>query len=276
MVRTPEQLREHYEVEKELAQRLKTAPAAERKYLYPVVYQELYRRVPHHPRNQRKYDPAKTVAQVSEKMSFLRRFLKAETTYLEIGAGDCSLTMQVAKLVKKAYAFDVAYQLREGVEQPSNFELIIMPDGCQIPLGDGVVDLAYSNQLMEHIHPDDAVEQLQHIFRVLRPGGQYICITPNKAAGPQDVSRHFDETATCFHLMEYRMKQLAEVLERAGFRDLKAYSGIRGNHLGVPMGAVDMLEGLMLSLPYRMRWPLANGPVIGSLLSLTLVGQKPL
>lgn len=276
MVRTPEQIREHYEVEKELAERMKKASPAERKLLYPVVYQELYRRVPHHPRNQRKYDPAKTKAQVAEKMSFLRRFLRPELTFLEIGAGDGNLTMQVAGLVQHAYAFDVAYQLAEGAQTPANFELVIMPDGCKIPLPDGVVDLAYSNQVMEHIHPDDAIEQLQHIFRVIRPGGRYICITPNKAAGPQDVSRHFDETATCFHLMEYRMSQLAEVLKSAGFRNLKAYTGLRGFHFRVPLAVITLMESVFLSLPYRLRWPLANGPGFGSLLSLTLIGQKPL
>jgi predicted SAM-dependent methyltransferase len=33
------------------------------------------------------------------------------------------------------------------------------------------VDLAYSNQLMEHLHPDDASEQLANVYRALKPGG---------------------------------------------------------------------------------------------------------
>ena len=47
--RTPEQLRHHYEVERELADRLRSASREERKQLYAGVYDELFRRVPDHP-----------------------------------------------------------------------------------------------------------------------------------------------------------------------------------------------------------------------------------
>jgi hypothetical protein len=47
-VRTPEQIREHYEAEKELANRLRHASREERTHLYAEVYNELYQRVPHH------------------------------------------------------------------------------------------------------------------------------------------------------------------------------------------------------------------------------------
>jgi hypothetical protein len=31
---------------------------------------------------------------------------------------------------------------------------------------------------MEHLHPEDAFEQLRNIIRALAPGGRYVCITP--------------------------------------------------------------------------------------------------
>jgi hypothetical protein len=49
MDRTAEQIREHYEIEKQLASRLRMAGKAERRTLYAALYDELYRRVPHHP-----------------------------------------------------------------------------------------------------------------------------------------------------------------------------------------------------------------------------------
>ena len=49
MQRTQEQLRQHFEIERELAAKLKNASAAERKSLYNEVYDELFRRVPDHP-----------------------------------------------------------------------------------------------------------------------------------------------------------------------------------------------------------------------------------
>ena len=62
---------------------------------------------------------------------------------------------------------------------------------------------------MEHLHPDDALEQLQNIYSALVPGGIYLCITPNRLSGPQDVSRDFDMVATGFHLKEYTISELS-------------------------------------------------------------------
>jgi hypothetical protein len=49
MPQTAEQLREHYEVERELADRLRRASKEERRALYGVVYAERSARIPHHP-----------------------------------------------------------------------------------------------------------------------------------------------------------------------------------------------------------------------------------
>ncbi len=259
MPRTAEELREHYEVEKELANRLRTAPAKERKQLYPVVYQELYRRIAHHPRTQKKEDPAKTSLQVKDRLALLQRFLSGNTRFLEIGAGDCSLTLEVAKQVEKAYAFEVAKQIRPDAKLPPNFDLIISEDGCVIPLPDGSFNLAYSNQVMEHIHPDDAREQLGHIFRVLAPGGKYICITPNQASGPHDVSRYFVDTAEGFHLKEYRVRSLEALLRQVGFTNVEAWAGIKLHYFRIPVWFVHMLETVLLAMPYGLRSPISSG-----------------
>ncbi len=46
--RTLERIRAHYEIEKELASRLRNAGREERKYLYAALYDELFQRVPDH------------------------------------------------------------------------------------------------------------------------------------------------------------------------------------------------------------------------------------
>ena len=43
---TPEQLKEHYMIEKELAKKLKNSSKKERRYLYSSLYDELFRKVP--------------------------------------------------------------------------------------------------------------------------------------------------------------------------------------------------------------------------------------
>ena len=47
--RTPAQIAAHYEIEKELANKLRHSTRPERRHLYPSVHDELYRRVPDHP-----------------------------------------------------------------------------------------------------------------------------------------------------------------------------------------------------------------------------------
>jgi hypothetical protein len=54
--RSPERIRHHYEVEKELASKLRSASREQRRELYSKVYEELWKRVPDHPMLTRKED----------------------------------------------------------------------------------------------------------------------------------------------------------------------------------------------------------------------------
>src|SRR5262249_27813151 len=148
--RTPEQLRQHYEVEKEIGARLRQAPAEERLGLYPILYDELYRRVPLHPRLTRKADPLLAKGAVDDSMALLKHFLKPDSVYLEIGPGDCGLTLHVSRQVKQAYAVEVSTEATKHIQPPSNMKLIIS-DGKTIDVPPGTVTVAYSNQVMEHI-----------------------------------------------------------------------------------------------------------------------------
>jgi len=107
-------------------------------------------------------------------------------------------------------------RLRKTSCSPKNAELIIS-DGVNIPVPRESIDVAYSNQLMEHLHPDDAVEQLGNICEALALGGIYICGTPNRLVGPTDVSAGFDRVSTGFHLKEYLPTELSRIFSQAGF-----------------------------------------------------------
>jgi SAM-dependent methyltransferase len=71
-----------------------------------------------------------------------------------LGAGDCALSLEIAKRVKHVFAVDVSEQITAGVQTPDNLTVVIC-DGCTIPLPANTVDVVYSNQLIEHVHPDD-------------------------------------------------------------------------------------------------------------------------
>ena len=73
--RSEERLRHHYLVERELADRLRNAPDAERGRLYPQVYDELMRRVPDHPQLTARSDPedfARRARECDQHFAFLR------------------------------------------------------------------------------------------------------------------------------------------------------------------------------------------------------------
>jgi SAM-dependent methyltransferase len=270
--RTLEQIREHYEIEKELADRLRHAPKQERRYLYSSLYDELYRRVPLHPQLTRKSSLTGTTYMVRLQMKFLRSFLNKEITFLEVGPGDCALSFEVSKFVKQVYAVDVSDEITKVSTVPENFQLFLS-DGCNVPVSPNSVNLAYSYNLMEHLHPDDAFDQLQHIYNSLIPGGTYICITPNRLTGPHDISRYFDELATGFHMKEYTTLELSSLFRKVGFSRVRAYVGAKGSYIGFPVSPIDLCETLLDKLRYAVRKMIARNLPL-PLPDIRMVGVK--
>lgn len=272
-IRTWAQIREHYEIERELAAKLMGASQRERRSLYSELYDDLYRRVPLHPQLTRKASPDEAARAVAAQMRLLRPFLGAGVTFLEIGPGDCALSLEVARSVKQVYGVDVSDAITSRLDTPPNFQLVLS-DGCSIPVPQGAVNVAYSNQVMEHLHPDDALEQLANIYRALAPGGIYICITPNRLNGPHDVSRYFDEVATGFHLKEYTTGELRRLFRRAGFSSVRQSVGLKGRDFDLPVTLVTAMESAFSRLPAAARNSLSGMPLIRKVLGVRLVAAK--
>ncbi|MBB4040726.1 SAM-dependent methyltransferase [Microvirga flocculans] len=230
-VRTLDRIRFHYEVERSLSDQLRHAPASERGKLYHSLYNELFTRVTDHEQFQMKSNEEATERETALQLGRIKPLLRKSDIYCEIGAGDCALAIKVSKYVKKAYAIDVSEIISDNVKFPENLEFILS-DGISIPIPENTVDLAYSNQLMEHLHPEDSISQLNNIYKILKPGGKYVCITPNRLSGPHDISRYFDDVATGFHLKEYTNYDLKDVFAKAGFRKFRAI--LSWQHLVVP------------------------------------------
>lgn len=262
----------HYRVEIELADRLRHAPRAARLGLYGAVYDELFRRVPTHPQLTRKVSEAERRAGVARRIALLNPFIRADTVFLEIGAGDGSLTLEVARRARKCYALDVSREILEGVRHPR--VETVLSDGCSVPVPAGTVTVAYSFQVMEHIHPDDALEQLRNLFVALAPGGSYFCVTPNRLNGPHDVSRYFDLEARGFHLKEYTITELEALFLSVGFRTVECRLRSGGRYLRLPLSLVKGFERLFSALPVGWRRRLGRKPVIRSFLSAPLRAIK--
>ena len=271
--RSDERLEAHYRVERRLANRLRAAAGpAERRAIFSTMYVELFREIPDHPRLLSKADAAaERQRDIDWDLRQLEPYLAPGCTFLEIGAGDCALSARVASIAATVYAVDVSNQARAPL--PANVRHVAT-DGSSIDVPAASVDLAFSDQLMEHLHPDDAIEQLRNIHRALKPGGAYLCITPNRLYGPSDISAYFDHVARGFHLKEYTLREMRAMFAQAGFPRMHAYVGARGWFMRSPCWMLEGLESLLGVLPVRMRRRIADTAVLRALLGVRVAAIK--
>jgi SAM-dependent methyltransferase len=269
--RPPEQIRQQYDVERELAGRLRRASPEERKGLYTQVYDEFHDRVPH---QRMQHTPeAERKESVDSQVRWLRANLGRDSTFLEVGAGDCRVTLALAPLVRKAIALEVSKSMIEIPGAPANFELVIS-DGTSVPVPPGTVDVVHSQQVIEHLHPDDALEQLRNIHAALKPGGKYFCGTPNRLTGPYDISRHYDESATGLHLKEYTFGELARLFRGVGFRKVYAYVNTESSPRALPVWPIELLEVMLAPLPRSWRIRIARPIRPRVLFTIRMLGVK--
>lgn len=261
----------HFELERSLAARLRSAPRSDRAMVYGQVYQELFESLPDHPQNVRRKQP--TAESVHRQARSIAKYLTPTSTFLEVGCGDGALAIALAKTVARSYGLDVTEALLPA-SLPENFTFV-KTSGIAIALPDSSIDFAYSNQLVEHLHPDDAKDQFQEIRRTLRRGGKYYCTTPNRVSGPHDVSGYFTYEPNGFHLKEYDYASLKQLFLDAGFSKVKVQILVStsGRRAAVPFFLVRLIERGFLALPAALRVRLTTNLLTFSLLGITMVGE---
>jgi hypothetical protein len=254
--RSTDSLRHHFEVEREIARRLMAADREGRREIYRTMYDELFERVPDHPRLTRRSDPARTEAANREKMAWLAPFLRDGMVVGEFAPGDCMFARSLAPRVERIIGIDISDQ-RGPVDFPDNFELMVY-DGYELPLSDDLLDLMFSDQLLEHLHPEDTKHHLELVRSKLRPGGCYLIRTPHALTGPHDISKHFSEYPEGFHLKEWTYTELIRLLKQVGFRRVRTYISIRSRARRLPKLYFNAVEFLLKPLPRGLQRSLGH------------------
>jgi SAM-dependent methyltransferase len=261
-------LRRRFEIEKRLADRLRCASKEERGPLYAEVYREYFERVnlPGDAEAQRQ--------QVPLLMQLLEPFLGGVRTFLEIGAGRCDLSREVATRVPRVWAVDVV----DPDDSVATFDFVHADRMSEVIPEEGV-DLALSCHLVEHLHPEDLADHLNEVLRLLTPGGAYIVVTPSRLYGPHDVSGAFADEPQGFHLREYLHADLATRLRRSGFRRVAAIRRLgsppsRGA-LAVISGVERVIDGLPSSLRRALLAKVPREAPFRPLEQVKLAGRKP-
>jgi SAM-dependent methyltransferase len=251
-----DRIHDQCDFETKIANQLRAAGPDERARLYGELYNDYAEQFP----EALPKDSLHAELIAKYELSFLSRFLMPSTVMLEIGPGRCHLAFALAPLVAKIYGVDVSNMAR--AETPSNFEFRLT-DGVHLPFDSDSIDLVISNQLMEHLHPNDAYEQVREVYRVLRKGGSYICITPSRVNGPHDCSAYFadlpcpirsgDYQATGLHLKEYTAPELLLLFKRMGFTRVQNWIGARGRYLALPPAIIILIEVTLRLIPADWR-----------------------
>jgi SAM-dependent methyltransferase len=258
--RSPDRIRHHYEVEKELAARLRASTREERTTLFKTLYTELFERVPDHPRLTRRETAESSRKNIETQLRLLRpHFAESgrKPVLVEFAPGDCRLAAAAAPDCDRVFGVDISDQRSPGETFPGNVELIVY-DGYRLDLPDGCADLAFSYQFLEHLHPDDIAPHFDMVHRLLRPGGVYVFDTPHRFSGPHDVSRFFGDTLDCFHFQEWSYREMRSLLAGRGFAKTAIHR--RGRLFPDPaINALhDAVETLTGALPRPLRRPLSE------------------
>jgi SAM-dependent methyltransferase len=248
----PALVRRLYEVEKSLRAQLLSAPAEQRATVFLKTYDELFERCPWH--------PALGEAARSDASSRQRKLVEAlqpflprdrDARILEIGCGMGELLSGLSRLGYDCTGLDVSRTRIERLRLRQGPRLRFQQaEGTRLPFEGASFDLVISIQLFEHLHPDDAETHLLETCRVLKPGGRYLLETPNKWAGPGDVSRFFSDRPEGFHLREYSIAELSGLMSQAGYAQV---SVVRWKKEILPAKAAIRLERWWKGLPRSVR-----------------------
>ncbi len=198
------------------------------------------------------------------------RFLAAQVgtgqRVLEIGCGCGRASIELARRGNRVTGIDVSSVV---IERARRFARDVpgvdfrVASATRLGVPDASIDVAFSVDVFEHIHPDDVAAHLDAVRRALRPGGRYLVVTVNAWLGPHDVTREVkgiesfgEEPPEGFHLKEWTFAELHAALRRAGF------GRVRSNVLPwrrfprnvfVPAAPKVLLEHAVARLPRRMR-----------------------
>jgi SAM-dependent methyltransferase len=246
-----------FEKERELAQMIRSAAPGDRPRAYHEAYKQLYQLFPDIATNE-----AEESNRVFTTMSFLEGFVGSAEVACEVGAGRCLLARALAKRFTRVIALDVA-PLTDAVNWPSNLQHVVF-DGMRIDAAASSADLVVSDNVLEHVHPDDALPELREMLRVLKPRGYIAILTPNKVNGPHDVSADFSREPEGLHLKEYSSLGMKKLLREAGCVSVRAYIGFNGRYVSMLPEVGALIEFVACSLPRRflrlrkIRWILPN------------------
>jgi 2-polyprenyl-3-methyl-5-hydroxy-6-metoxy-1,4-benzoquinol methylase len=211
---TVAQVQSHLALERRLTERLRASTVADRRDTFEAVYDELYGALPWLADTGGRLDPERWIAVIGA---------PPKRVY-EIGSGAGRLASALAEAGLDVTATDVSRERGDGRRDGERLRWA-STDGIHLTrFADAAAfDVVLSDQVVEHLHPDDHAEHFSGCLALLRPGGVCVVRTPHAYTGPHDVSLVFGlDRPEGMHLHEFTNGELVRILKDAGFARVSA------------------------------------------------------
>ncbi len=216
----------HWELEKSLANELLNSIPENRSEVFERCYEKLYKELWWLNKfigKSNKLIPSKYYR------NWIELIGKPPKNIYEIGSGKADLITYLASCGFKCKGTEITSE-RGKKFAPESLNLSwgnsdgIHLEKFEVP---GSYDVVISDNVIEHIHPDDIYEHFKNVYSILSIGGRYIFVTPHVHMGPSDVSSVFKcNKPIGMHLKEYTYRELKDSLEKAGFENVYAVFNI--------------------------------------------------
>lgn len=120
----------------------------------------------------------------------------------------CTATEITSERGEKHTSHNITWKISDGINL-SHFEL------------DETYDVVISNQVIEHLHPEDTHSHLVNVYNILKSKGRYIINTPHRFTGPHDISRVFGSIeAKGMHINEMTYHEISNYSKQSGFKNI--------------------------------------------------------
>ena len=219
---TEEMILAHWKLEQHLTRELLESTPENRWETFERCYSTLYGELEW---LNRLTDQAATTPPAQRYQSWSDLIGKPPKDIYEIGSGKAAMIGFLAGLGHRCTATEITRE--RGAKHAVEHENLrwTLTDG--VHLGEfeppASFDFVLSDNVIEHLHPDDLMKHLADARGILRPGGQYIFAVPHRWYGPWNISKVFKyEIATGMHLKEYTHRELRNAALEAGFRRVAA------------------------------------------------------
>jgi ubiquinone/menaquinone biosynthesis C-methylase UbiE len=136
---------------------------------------------------------------------------------------------------------------------------ILAAIGEKIPCRDQAFDVVYGRQVLHHIHDLDAAAK--EVYRVLVPGGAFLCTREHVISKPEDLEKFLDNHPTHRYTRDENARLVSDytrALQKAGFRRVKVIGSWQSVVNYYPASKEDFISRCRLALARRFGAPISR------------------